>query len=367
LTHHAINGTLLIVYQLREIHMTTARNTQISLSDTAWYHCVNRCVRRAYLCGEDHHSGASYEHRRGWIRDRILELADVFAIDVAGYAVMSNHYHVILHVDTVRAEGWSEEEVLVRWCRLFRGGLLVQRYLSEERSAMDAAEVLRVMEYAAEWRGRLIDISWYMRTLNEYIAREANREDGVKGRFWEGRFKSQALLDEQALLTALAYVDLNPIRAGIAETPESSDYTSIQERITGVVGSAGLLGEEGARQEDEVAKSAQSEAPVMAELMPFDATGSSDWAIPFDFQDYLELVEWSGRLLHPGKRGRICSQTPAVLERLGLHPESYIRHAGRLLKRYGSAVGRPDSLVAASQRRQCRYLRGLRVAREMVG
>ncbi len=186
--------------------MTTARNTQISLSDTAWYHCVNRCVRRAYLCGEDHHSGASYEHRRGWIRDRILELADVFAIDVAGYAVMSNHYHVILHVDTVRAEGWSEEEVLVRWCRLFRGGLLVQRYLSEERSEMDAAEVLRVMEYAAEWRGRLIDISWYMRTLNEYIAREANREDGVKGRFWEGRFKSQALLDEQALLTALAYV-----------------------------------------------------------------------------------------------------------------------------------------------------------------
>ncbi len=78
---------------------------------------------------------------------------------------------------------------------------------------------------------QLKNLSWFMRTLNEYIARLANAEDGVKGRFWEGRFKSQALLDEQALLAAMAYVDLNPVRAGIADTPENSDYTSIQERL----------------------------------------------------------------------------------------------------------------------------------------
>jgi len=70
-----------------------------------------------------------------------------------------------------------------------------------------------------------------MQLLNQYIARQANIEDKVTGCFWESRFKSQALLDERALLTCMAYVDLNPIRAAMAKTPENSDYTSIQERI----------------------------------------------------------------------------------------------------------------------------------------
>jgi antitoxin (DNA-binding transcriptional repressor) of toxin-antitoxin stability system len=144
---------------------------------------------------------------------------------------MSNHAHPIVRIDRDRALGWSVEEVLKRWTALFAGPLPVKRYLSEQRSTMTAAEIETVHEMAEVYRARLYDLSWLMRTLNEDIARRANAEDGVKGRCREGRFKSQALLDEAALLAALAYVDLNPVRAGIAETPESSDYTSIQERI----------------------------------------------------------------------------------------------------------------------------------------
>jgi len=140
----------------------------------------------------------------------------------------------VVRIDRERALGWSVEEVLQRWTMLFSGPPLVTKYLSEARGEMSKAEIAKVEELASIYRGRLYDLSWLMRTLNEYIARRANAEDGVKGRFWEGRFKSQALLDEPTLLAAMAYVDFNLVRAGIAETPETSDYTSIQERAGGL-------------------------------------------------------------------------------------------------------------------------------------
>ena len=79
--------------------MTISRSRQIDLSVTPYYHCVNRCVRRAFLCGEDRATGKNYEHRREWIASKIKDLSDVFAIDVAAYAVMHNHYHIVLRVD----------------------------------------------------------------------------------------------------------------------------------------------------------------------------------------------------------------------------------------------------------------------------
>lgn len=157
----------------------------------------------------------------------------VFAIDIAAYAVMSNHYHAVLRIDSARAQARSDEQVLQRWTQLFTGPLLVQRYWSPIRAQMGQAELEKVQEMAGTLRARLQDLSWFMRVLNESLARQANAEDACAGRFWEGRFKSQALLDERAALAAMAYVDLNPVRAGMAATPEEPDYTSIQERLRG--------------------------------------------------------------------------------------------------------------------------------------
>ncbi len=123
----------------------------------------------------------------------------------------------------------GDEEVVGRWKQLFAGVVLVDRYMSGQCET--EVEKDKAREIIGQWRERLSDISWYMRCLNEHIVRQANKEDGCKGRFWEGRFKSQALLEERVLLACMAYVDLNPIRAGLCETLEDSEHTSIGSQL----------------------------------------------------------------------------------------------------------------------------------------
>jgi REP element-mobilizing transposase RayT len=327
--------------------MTRPRATLVSPSDTPWYHVVSRCVRRAFLCGRDHATGRDFSHRRGWIETKVKELAAVFALDVAAYAIMSNHYHLVLRLAPERAASWTTQEVLRRWTSLFTGPQCVRRYLSAQHAGMDEAERAQAETLAQTYRARLADLSWFMRVLNESIARQANREDEATGRFWEGRFKCQALLDDAAILAAMSYVDLNPIRAGMADTPETSEHTSIAQRL---------------RELADDAPPPEATAP-QAPLLPFEATATFEPAIPFALEDYAELVDTLGRALHPKKRGRIPERAPRLLQRLGLDPEAFIAHADRLLKAFGQAVGAPASLAAHCAARQTRFLRGMRTAR----
>lgn len=263
--------------------MTTARRKQVSLESAPYYHCTTRCVRRAFLCGEDDATGKSFNHRKQWVVDRLSEVAAVFAIDVCAYAIMSNHYHVIVYIDRERALMWTDDEVIERWCSIYKGHILVDRYRNGE--ALSPSELTVMKEFVATWRQRLHDLGWFMRNINEPIARQANEEDNCKGRFWEGRYKSQALLDEAALISCMAYVDLNPIRAGVAETPETSEFTSIKERI-----------------DIQTERASQSDIAICTPpgLRPFNGDETcqpSMPAIPFHLLDYLELVDWSGRAI----------------------------------------------------------------------
>jgi REP element-mobilizing transposase RayT len=325
--------------------MPKPRKTLVSLEATPYYHCVSRCVRRAFLCGDDAPSGKSYEHRRQWIQDRMQTLAAVFAVDLCAFAVMSNHYHVVLHVDRHEAEGWSDTEVIRRWQELFVGHPMAQRHLAGE--PLLEVERKLVAELVALWRARLTDISWYMRCLNETIARQANEEDQCSGRFWEGRFKSQALLDEKALAACLAYVDLNPIRAGLAETPETSDYTSIQERIK-----AALAGN----------------AAQPPHLLPFAGNPREEMpkGIPFRLEDYLELVDWTGRILRDDKRGAIPAHLPPILERLHIDSR-YWRHMTKNFEsRFKGLVGAAYKLKAACKCLGYRRTPNLATCRELL-
>jgi REP element-mobilizing transposase RayT len=318
--------------------MPKPRKTLILLEETPYYHCVSRCVRRAFLCGIDSLTGKSYEHRRQWIVDRIKQLADIFAIDCCAYSVMQNHYHVILHVDTERAKAWSEQEVIDRWERLFSLPVIVQRYLAHE--PISQAERDTVSELLTKWRIRLHDISWFMRCINEPIARQANKEDGCSGRYWEGRYKSQALLDEKALAACMAYVDLNPVRAGMAETPEESEYTSIKDRI----------------HELKTKPEPAGDTNTPSGLHPFAGYPRKDIprGLPFRLKDYLDLIDWSGRAILENKRGYIPENQPPILERLQIDPKHWLYVTQHFESRFKGLVGASHALKAACRKLEFR-------------
>ena len=284
--------------------MTLARKQLISVADTPYYHIVTRCVRRAFLCGKDKYSGKCFEHRRKLIVDRIKQLADVFHIDVCAYAVMSNHYHLVLKVNDTK--GWSERKCLIDWSTLCGISELCRRYIKHD--GLNKFELESVYLDASKYRKRLMSISWFMKLLNEYIARISNIEDKVTGHFWESRFKSQALLDERALLTCMAYVDLNPIRAAMALTPETSDYTSIQERIK----------------------------DKKSNLLSF---GSKENEIPFRLADYCDLVDATGRIILTDKKGFIPDELAPILQRLNLNSNTWLDELHQFKTKGYTAVG----------------------------
>ncbi len=308
--------------------MARPRNTQISLEDTPWYHCCSRTVRRAFIAGVDDYSGKSYEHRRGWIEKRILNLTDIFAIDVAAYAVMSNHLHLVLRMDVEKVNSWLDKTVVEQWHKCFKGTELTQRFVNGE--VIEDKFLPQIKHFIALYRSRLCDISWFMRCLNEPIARQANREDNCTGHFWEGRFKSQALLDEAAVLACMAYVDLNPIRANMAKTPEDSMHTSLRLRIKAAI---------------------TSQQP--AQLMPFvgNEHQSQVKGLGVSLREYLDLVDETGRIIQDGKKGVISSNSEKTLERLNIPNGNWIKMVSDFAHLFQGPVGTLNELT-----RYCEHL-----------
>ncbi len=308
--------------------MTKPRSQLVSIADTPYYHVVSRCVRRAFLCGEDKSTGKSYEHRRQWIEERIRILSTVFAVDVASYAVMSNHYHIVVKLNPQSAENWSLCETVSRWLCLFKGSPLMKKY--HNGKPLSEAEMTAVNEQAEKWKERLCSLSWFMKCLNEPIARQANIEDRCTGHFWEGRYHSDALLTDEAVLTAMAYVDLNPVRAKMADTPETSDYTSIKERIKPQFN----LGDAIANHPDINHK--QLKRFDVKALVKFETClrSTDQGGILYAFDDYLRLVDQTGRIQRQGKRGAISDLQSPILERLNIDLSTWMDNTANFETNY---------------------------------
>jgi putative transposase len=371
--------------------MALPRSQYVQEGQEGVYHCFSRCVRRAFLCGFDALTGRDFSHRKAWLVDRLRYLAAIFAIEVCAYAVMETHYHTILRTRPDIVTTWSDREVATRWLTLF------PRHRSMGGAAIPPAEedicaLADCPERLATLRQRLSSLSWFMGRLNEFIARAANKEDRVKGRFWEARFKCQALLDEAAIAACMVYVDLNPIRAGLAGTPEESDFTSIQERIHAW------------RQETMTKASDPSEAsqdmrsgsfsrhmpmlenarkianPISERISALTnsvdgAARSAWWLCPIQSDserrgilqmttaEYFDLVDMSGRMTRPDKPGVMEADLAPILLRIGANPEAWLETITRFGSRFCLAAGVLTNLRNFADQLGRRWLKGVAAAR----
>jgi putative transposase len=339
--------------------MGLPRSRYVQEGQVGVYHCYSRCVRRAFLCGFDKITLRDFSHRKTWLIDRLRKLASIFAIEVCAYAIMETHYHTVLRTRPDIVALWSDREVATRWLILF------PRHRDMRGSPTppieeDIRALTDLPERIAQLRLRLCSISWFMGRLNEFIARSANKEDKVKGRFWESRFKCQALLDEAAIVACMAYVDLNPIRAGLADTPEESDFTSIQERIR--------AWRERMMTNEEVASPINEAINVSAHarnswLCPIQSGSESRGILPMTTAEYLDLVDKAGRMTRSEKRGAIDADLAPILLRIGANPREWYETVSRFSSKFRVVAGRVSSLRAIANHLGKRWFQGLTAAR----
>jgi len=367
-------------------------------SEVSIVHCVQRCVRRAYLAGMDAVSGKNYEFRREWIRARMERLASVFGVDVLTYSILSNHLHLVLRTRPDVIATWSDEEVAIRWLKVFPGRRLDE--LLAEPTQTDVETLVANKERMAIVKARLSDPSWFMRALSEPIARLANKQDECTGRFWEGRFKAQRITDDAGLLACSMYVDLNPIRAAMAESPEQSLHTSAYDRINAIKGATILSAAADLTviTREDAAETIKSSTPDQLKqrrrksklrrgmsilrdawlapmtLMnnvkdPVQASSTSLRAsdrgfLSMKLTEYLALLDWTGREGHPSKRGKIPDELAPILTRLGIDGHMWCDLVWGFKKYFGksSSAGSPKSMKESAAKYRCKFARGQNAA-----
>ncbi len=363
-------------------------------------HCVQRCVRRAFLTGFDKESGKDYQYRREWIRERMEKLASVFGIDCLTYAILSNHLHVVLRSRPDVVAAWTDKQVALRWLQIFPGKRIDDQL--GDPTTVDVETLATDKDRLADIRVRLSDISWYMRALCEPIARIANKEDQCTGSFWEGRFKPTRILDEASLLACCMYVELNPIRAAMAESLEDSHFTSVFDRIGGMKGKkiASSAVSMRALSREEAIKLAKNTTLKQRALLRKEARKHKGpsilrdaWLSPLTLnergavgpavsksglrpsdkgflsisqEDYLALLDWTGRDGKPGKQGKVPEELAPVLQRLGIEGSMWSELVWHYKRYFGKSpsAGKPDRMKDHASKHAKAFSPGQKLAKK---
>lgn len=380
-----------------------ARVEVFSPDEIAICHVMNRTVRRCFLMGNDPLTGKNYDHRKLWVEIELKRLAARFGIDLLCHAILSNHFHLVLRSRPDVVAQWNDTEVARRWLMLcpFRKDA---SGLPEEPTEFELNTIRKRPRRLAEIRSRLSDISWWMRLLSQKVAQRANRADDEVGKFWQARYRAVRLLDETAILACAAYVDLNPIRAAMAETLEQSDFTSVQRRLEALQES---LAEEiapcesavepainaetnanngsgiySAERESAKTKRLAKRVPRDAHLSPLtidelrDALGANCSAsgyrasdkgfLPLTVASYAELLDWTARTIRGDKRGSTPASALPIFERLGIRGEVWCELVTDFGRLFYAVAGQPCSIDACRSRKGHRRYKGKVRTRELL-
>ena len=355
--------------------MTTARKDFMQANIIGTFHLIARCVRRSFLQGFDEYSGKDYSHRKSWVLDKIKLLLEAFAIDVASFANMDNHYHLVARNRPDLLKNLTPHQIATRWLIIHpTKEMKKEKRITPTKDDLDQT----LIEYdVEELRSRLSNISWFMRELNQYIAVRANREDNCKGSFFESRFKSQNLADDAAILTCMIYCDLNPIRAQIASSIEDSFHTSGYVRYQAEKAKNNLenadklierqpkkklnkLQKKEIKEQKEIAKINKWLAPIEK----LDLNLKDDKRTPIlniTLNKYLELLDFTGREYHKDKPGIISGNIAPILEVMGLSQKQWIENLKNYGKWYyrvlGSLIDLKDKLISTKQR----WFKGIKI------
>ena len=361
-----------------------ARVEVFAPDEIAILHVLNRTVRRCFLMGDDPLTGKNFDHRKVWMEEELQHLAAHFGIDLLCYAILSNHFHLVLRSRPDVVADWEDTEVARRWLML-----CPKRKTADNRPEEPSESELDTIRHdparLQEIRLRLSDISWWMRLLSQKIGRMANREDGETGKFWQARYRAVRLLDEAAILACAAYVDLNPIRAAMAETIETSDYTSAQQRALELRESLEVTTSEDKAASNDGHRSGevengdtpqamssatppsrQASKPIAKSLCPLmldeaigelgacvhqGGTRASDKGfLPMSVADYLELLDWTARQMRSDKPGSTPACAKPIFERLGIDAGAWCELTKDFGRLFSTVAGKPTVIDSTRSR-----------------
>lgn len=298
-----------------------ARRDVIDESSVGAYHVWTRAARRAHLMGRDLATGRDFSHRKELIRRRIEDLASIYAVECLDHTVLDNHLHLILRNRPDIVAGWSDDEVARRWLRLCAATLR----LKDEPKPEAVADLVADPKRLADARKALSSISSFMQHLKQSVAVVFNFEDNCTGCFWQSRFSCERLPDEAALLVCSLYVNLNPIRAGLARSPEEAEYTSAYARI------------QDARSGDPARPQSGYLAAVHVDGDGYDGVragrrASNKGYLELRLAEYLELLDAIARRERAESSGGELLEYPPLLQRLGIGVADW-EHAVRVTSR----------------------------------
>lgn len=334
-----------------------ARVEVFAADEIAIVHVMNRTVRRCFLMGEDELTKKNFDHRKIWVEDELKRLAAFFGIDLLCFAILSNHMHLVFRSRPDIVQEWDDTEVARRWlmiCPIRKD----QNGQAEEPNDFELNTIRNNKVKLIAVRNRLSDISWWMRLLSQTIAQRANKEDGEIGKFWQSRYRAVRLLDETAILACAAYVDLNPIRAAIAQTLEKSDHTSIQLRIEALhfkptttnknqintntnannILNSCLTNADGFLSPVEIKERTDSLGPRPSRK---GKRASEKGFLSMSTASYIDLLDWTARQVSRGKVGSTPKSVLPVFDRLRINGKVWcelVKDFGRL---FSIVAGKP--------------------------